>query len=152
MKIYPVFLMLFLIGCQPLQLLEMKPSETMRIHISGAVLRDEWLEVTNFSTFEDILPLIHFDDNADIDNIHPTQILRHLDRIIIPYKKDVPCISLNHANVEDLMSLVGIGQVSAQRIVDYRVNVGLFRKIEDIMNIKGIKEATFSKIKDHICL
>jgi len=152
MKIYPVFLMLFLIGCQPLHILELKQSETMRVHVSGAVLKEEWLEVANFSTFEDILPLIHLDDNADVDKIHPTQIFRHLDRIIIPHIKEVPCISLNHATHEELMTLTGIGQVSAQRILDYRMQVGLFRKIEDIMNIKGIKEATFSKIKDHICL
>lgn len=152
MKIYPVFLLLFLVGCQPFQLLEMRQSETMEIHVSGAVIREEWLIVPNFSTFEDILPLIHLDDDADINKIHPAQIFRHLDRIIIPHLKDVPCVSLNHATHEELMSLTGIGQVSAQRILDYRVHVGLFRKIEDIMNIKGIKEATFSKIKDHICL
>jgi len=48
-----------------------------------------------------------------------------------------------------LMTLPGIGESKALAIIEYRNNK-LFEKIEDIMNISGIKESAFEKIKDFI--
>ena len=49
------------------------------------------------------------------------------------------------------MSLPGIGERKADSIIEYRKNKP-FNAIEDIMNISGIKEAAFNKIKDKICI
>ena len=49
-----------------------------------------------------------------------------------------------------LCTLHGIGQTRAQSIIDYRQEHGLFRSIEDIMLVDGIKENSFQKIKDDI--
>jgi competence protein ComEA len=49
-----------------------------------------------------------------------------------------------------LDALFGIGPVKAQAIVDYRKANGMFKMIEDIMKVKGIKEGEFAKIKDYI--
>ncbi|MBS3972711.1 MAG: ComEA family DNA-binding protein [Erysipelotrichia bacterium] len=152
MKIYPVFLLFILMACHPFQPLEIKPSLMMNIHVSGAVKQEMWIEVPNLSTFEEIKDLIHFREDADLSNIHPSQILRHHDRLIIPSIKATPCISLNTDSLEELMLLNGIGQVSAQRILEYRQVHGLFRRVEDVMNVKGIKEKTFNKFKDQLCL
>jgi competence protein ComEA len=48
------------------------------------------------------------------------------------------------------MSLKGIGAVKANAVIAYRQQNGPFKSIEEIMNVKGIKKATFEKIKDSI--
>ncbi|MFC1494246.1 ComEA family DNA-binding protein [Thermodesulfobacteriota bacterium] len=59
-------------------------------------------------------------------------------------------IDLNEATVQELVKIKGIGQKYAERIVEYRENIGKFEKIEDIMNIKGIGKKKFESIKDTI--
>ena len=59
-------------------------------------------------------------------------------------------ININTASRDELMTLNGIGESKASQIISYRETNGLFKKIDDIMNISGIKEGVFSKIKDHI--
>ena len=48
------------------------------------------------------------------------------------------------------MTLTGIGEAKAAAIIRYREEAGGFRSIEEIMNIEGIKEGVFHKIKDKI--
>ena len=72
-------------------------------------------------------------------------------------EKDIPAprlapgtkININTANREDLDKLFDIGEVKAQAIIDYRAEKK-FDKIEDIMQVKGIKEGIYAKIKDFI--
>ncbi len=59
-------------------------------------------------------------------------------------------VNLNTATKEELMTLPGIGEAKAEAVIAYRQEQGGFSAIEDIMNISGIKEAVFSKIKDRI--
>lgn len=60
------------------------------------------------------------------------------------------CVNLNTATREQLMTIPGIGQAKADAILNYRQEHGAFAKIEDIMNISGIKEKMFQKIKNYI--
>ena len=59
-------------------------------------------------------------------------------------------MNINTATKEELMTIGGIGESKATQIISYRETNGPFQKIEDIMNISGIKEGIFSKIKDYI--
>lgn len=59
-------------------------------------------------------------------------------------------VNINTATKEELMTLNGIGEAKAVQIVSYRESNGAFKKIEEIMNISGIKDGVFSKIKDYI--
>lgn len=59
-------------------------------------------------------------------------------------------VNINTADVEALMSLPGIGEGKAQSILQYRQEHGYFQSIEDIMNVDGIKEGTYTKFKDKI--
>lgn len=59
-------------------------------------------------------------------------------------------VNLNTATAEQLMTLSGIGQAKARSIIAWREENGAFSKIEDLMEIEGIKEGVFSKIKDSI--
>ena len=56
-------------------------------------------------------------------------------------------INLNTATQAQLESLPGVGPKAAQRILDYRKQNGHFKKIEDLMNVKGFGEKTFLKLK-----
>lgn len=60
-------------------------------------------------------------------------------------------VNINTATKEELMSLPGIGERKADSIIEYRKSKA-FSSLEDIMNIPGIKEAAFNKIKDKICI
>ena len=66
-----------------------------------------------------------------------------------PSKAAAPAapINLNTATQSQLESLPGVGPKAAQRILDYRKQNGAFKKIEDLMNVKGFGEKTFLKLK-----
>jgi len=61
-----------------------------------------------------------------------------------------PKVNLNTAGREELMTLKGIGEARAEDILAYRQEHGAFGSIEEIMEVPGIKEAAFRKIKDDI--
>jgi competence protein ComEA len=59
-------------------------------------------------------------------------------------------VNINTADINELITLSGIGQSRAMAIIDYREKNGAFSSIEDIKNVDGIKDGLFSKIKDKI--
>ena len=61
-------------------------------------------------------------------------------------------ININTADRELLCTLKGIGEFTADKIIDYRTEHGGFGAIEEIMNVSGVGEKTFDRIKDAICV
>jgi competence protein ComEA len=59
-------------------------------------------------------------------------------------------VNLNAATAEQLQKLPGIGPKTALRIVEYRQKNGGFKKIEELMNVRGVGEKSFLKIKHQI--
>lgn len=59
-------------------------------------------------------------------------------------------ININTASAEQLMTLAGIGESKAKSIVEYRKKNGLFKSVEDLLKVSGIKRGTLDKILDDI--
>ena len=56
-------------------------------------------------------------------------------------------VNLNTATAEQLATIPGVGPKMAERIIDYRQKNGGFKKIEDLMNVSGVGEKSFLKMK-----
>jgi len=82
----------------------------------------------------------------------------HREAIYLPPEEDDEAdgapdpiaVNINKAGAEMLVLLPGIGDILAERIIEYREENGDFASPEEIMEVKGIGEATFEKIRDFI--
>ena len=81
------------------------------------------------------------------DQFNENYQLTNESKLYLPHGQNL--ISLNHASLDDLMTLKGIGEKTAIKIDEYRQKTP-FQTIEDLMNIPGIKNGVFEKIKDNI--
>ncbi len=59
-------------------------------------------------------------------------------------------ININEADLQDLISIPGIGAKTANAIIEYRHTHGPFQSIEEIKNVKGIGDKKFNRIKNYI--
>lgn len=107
-------------------------------------------------------------ETADVNGINLAAILSDEMQIIVPSiednlepvsnidangnSSDSGKVNINTASLSELMSLTGIGEVRAQAIISHREQNGKFKAIEDIMQVSGIKENSYEKIKDEICV
>jgi competence protein ComEA len=113
------------------------------IYITGAVANPGIYSLKEGDTLQALL------SHAGVE---PDAALSHI-KIHIPRKGEEQSpqkIDINQAEPWLLEALPGIGEVTAQAIVDYRKEHGRFRTIEDLLKVRGIGKATFEKIKDYI--
>lgn len=130
-------------------------TEMIHVSITGAVNNETTIEIPLYSTIQTALDDVELKDNADLSVLNMNTILKDGDVITVPYVKteeETARISINLATLEQLCTLSGIGESTAQRIIDYRESNGSFQSIEELMNVKGIGEKKFEKIKDDITL
>lgn len=150
---------------------QMTPSaepQTIFIDVCGAVKKPGVYELSEGSrVFQAVEAAGGFAANAADEHVNRAKALNDGEQVYIPTKKEVQNktvpsplgkeeeqeglkVNLNTADKEALMELSGIGESKAEAIIAYREENGGFHAKEDILNVQGIKEGTYEKIKDDI--
>lgn len=133
--------------------LERSVPEIIEAEIKGEVSRPGVYSLKNGASLQDLIQAAGGEtENADTDD----QILMEPvkdGQIVVIGAKAAPGrqekISISTASLETLQQLPGIGPAMAQRIIDYRT-AHPFQSLEELMEVKGIGEKTFEKLKDRI--
>ncbi|MDD4066559.1 MAG: helix-hairpin-helix domain-containing protein [Clostridia bacterium] len=134
-------------------------NEDIIVHIDGAVNNPGVYALKVGSRVDDIIKLANgFKNNANTKIVNLAKMLNDGEKIYI-YTNDEEIIenivnnskiiNINNCTKEELMTLPGIGDSIANRIIEYRKNKS-FNKIEDIKNVNGIGESKYHSIKDYI--
>ncbi|MEI7884266.1 MAG: helix-hairpin-helix domain-containing protein [Clostridia bacterium] len=126
------------------------PTKIM-VHVTGAVENPGLYELNSDSRVQDAVILAKPTIEADVNLLNLAAFLDDGQKLIVPKIGDTEVASLNNsleqsenkininqANVQELVSLNGIGEVIAARIIEYRDNNGIFAKPEDLLNVSGI--------------
>lgn len=148
-------------------------SEELVVYIKGAVKYPGILVVEQGSRVADLIEDAGGpDEGADFNSVNLARKVQDEEMIHIPYhgEEAVPIekgnteitvdagnqesnagikININTASKEELKTLSGIGDVTADKIINHRESTG-FKAIEDIMDVSGIGEKKFEAIKDSI--
>jgi len=61
-------------------------------------------------------------------------------------------IDLNSATFDDLVSIDGIGESIAGRILEYKYSVGRFERVDDLLSVKGIGKKTLTRLNKYLCV
>ena len=99
---------------------------------------------------------------ANIEGVNLAGLLRDGQQVFVPSRIEpsstlppserIGLVDLNRATLQDLMTLPGIGETRAQDILDYRQQIGSFTNLEELMNVRGIGQSTFDKLKMYITI
>lgn len=119
------------------------PELSGELYIGGAVANPGTYPLREGDTLQALLSDAGVEPDADLSHIE----------LYIPREGEEQSpqkIDINRADPWLLEALPGIGEVLAQRIVDYRSENGPFKRIEDLLKVSGIGPATFEKIKGYI--
>jgi competence protein ComEA len=119
------------------------PAQSGEIYIGGAVANPGIYSLKEGDTLQALLSDAGVEPDADLSHME-LRISREGE------EQSPQKIDINRAEPWLLEALPGIGEVLAQRIVDYRSENGPFKRIEDLLKVSGIGPATFDKIKDYI--
>lgn len=137
-------------------------NEEITIHIIGEVKCPGIVVLKNGQRIVDAIEAAGGEtEEADLNKLNLAQILNDGDKVYVPNKAEEiedykettgksSTVNLNTATLEELTSLPGIGESTAQKIIDYRKQNGKFKVIEDLKNVSGIGESKFDNIKDKI--
>ena len=132
-------------------LTSLNPTE-ITLTIRGAVINPGEYKLPAYSTIADLLSIVVLDDNADVSMFNPQTVLKNNDVIDIPIITEIKLISINSASLNELMTLNGIKEKLAQKIINHREMYGLFQTLEALMDVKGIGLKKFEIIKPYIKL
>ena len=135
------------------------------VHVCGEVLNPGVYELPEGSRIvEAVKAAGGLSAEASEESVNLAEVVTDGMQVVIPNRIEAEAaakqmaesaaglVNLNTATKAQLMELPGIGESKAEDIIHYRETVGGFRTIEEIMQVPGIKEAGFRKIKDRIAV
>ncbi len=128
------------------------PSSEITVYVEGEVANPGVYTLADGGLIEDAIQAAGgFTSYADQGTVNLAASLRDSNRIHVYGIGDVPQkINLNTADAWLLEALPGIGEVLAQRIIDYRGENGPFQQIDDLTRVDGIGPATLENLRDKI--
>ncbi len=136
---------------QPVDLSRLSKDE-IKVTADGEVEQPGIYTLEPYTSIQELLEICGVSEDADLSGINLQTILKDKDVVYIPKKKEEHRISINSADLEDLCQLPGIGPNTAERIIEYRNEYGLFQNLEDLKQVKGIGEKKLASLLDYICL
>lgn len=140
-------------------------TDTIFVYVCGAVCNPGVYELPAESrAYEAVTQAGGMQEEAAGTAVNLAEVLTDGQKLQIPFQGEVSDIqvsdngdvttdsrvNINTASLEELMNLKGIGQTRAEQILEYREKHGSFASPEAIMNVDGIKQGTYDKIKDNI--
>lgn len=149
------------------QAFEQTIAESMMIDLKGAVVLPGVYEVNAGDRVIDVIEQAG-GLSADADESKVNLAMKLADEMVIyipkvgeqvdidgnaslePKEEEATKLNLNEAELEQLLTLPGIGPAKAQAILDYREQTGGFKSIDDLKNVTGIGDKTFEKLKELI--
>lgn len=147
-----------------------KKAAKVVVHVSGAVEAPGVYELSGEGRVNDAIQRAKPRTDADLDALNLAQVLNDGDKIAVPVKGAVPAVqpasatgvvtaqggdgavSLNQSDETALQTLPGIGPAKAKAIIQYRQEHGGFKSLEELKEVPGIGEKTYSQLADQIRL
>lgn len=126
--------------------------QEISVFVMGEVKQAQKINIVSDAQVKDLLKQIELTEKADITQLDLNQPLVDEMVVMIPFKPQEACISINQANQETLEKLNGVGPSTAQKIIEYREINGPFLLLEDILNVDSIGLKKFEKMKSMLCL
>jgi competence ComEA-like helix-hairpin-helix protein len=108
-----------------------------------------------FNYYSKLNPEYNIEDSSLISNLEIKKRVLELSDSFAYVKKDLSSlveksININTAGVSEFVKLPGIGEKTAEKIIQLRNQKGKFRKLEELMEVRGIGEVKFNKIKMYL--
>lgn len=136
-------------------------AKKISVYVNGEVKSPGVYQLSSESRVQDAVKASGgFTENADKTRLNLAKKLKDEDYIYVDSKlqagtqtssgKKSDGININTASKEELMNLPGIGEVTAQKIIDYRDKNGTFSSVEDLKKVDRIGDKTLDKFKDKI--
>jgi competence protein ComEA len=141
---------------EPVTLLPSSTPGQLTIYVSGAVASSGVYTLADGSRVQDAIQAAGgLVPGAEAERINLAALLKDGQQIDVPgiissSHVNAGRVNINTASVSEFETLPGIGPTMAQAIVDYRIQYGPFLGIQDILNVPGIGQATFERIKDYL--
>lgn len=125
----------------------------------GKIPENKFIDYTREDSLFNYYNSFDFSDGTDNSETIKKEKIRNevleLNDTITYVKKDVESlaeksINLNTADVNELIRLPGIGEKTAEKIIELRSERGKFKKLEELLDVSGIGEVKFNKIKNFL--
>lgn len=138
----------------PVEIILPAPSSETEIYVSGEVKNPGLHVLGEAAQVGDAIEAAGgFTQNADQSSVNLARTLRNGAHVhVLKTGESSQRININTADIWLLDALPGIGESTAQRIVDYRVENGPYECVEDLLKVKGIGDSTLMKLEDKIAV